>query len=108
MGQVIPNGRLQFPDAAEGPAPNSPIREQAKETLHLNRPTGADRREVQVITRSTSKPALNFGHFVSAVIIHRQMDVQGRREAAFNELLDLITERNAGFSEVVDGKSQVR
>src|SRR5918911_3577175 len=86
MSQVIPNGRFQLPHATEGPAPNPPIREQAKEALYLIQPTRASRREVQMIPRSTGKPALNFGHLVGPVVIHHQMNIEVLRDGLVDTL----------------------
>jgi len=86
MGEVIPNRGLELADTNEGPPPNPPVCEQAKEAFNLIQPTRAGWREVQVITRTTGKPALNFGHLVRAVIVHHQMNIEALRDGFVDPL----------------------
>ena len=86
MGQVIPNRGLQFANATEGPSPNPAVCEQAKKAFHLIQPTRAGWCDVQVITRATGKPALNFGHLVRAVIVHHQMNIEVLRDGFIDPL----------------------
>ena len=51
MGQVITDGGLQFPDAAESATPDTALSKQAKEALDLVQPTGAGGSEVHMVAR---------------------------------------------------------
>ena len=74
--EIVADGGLQVANAAEGAAPDTPVGEQAKEPLDLVQPTGAGRSEMHVVAGTACKPALYFGHLVSAVVIHDQMNVE--------------------------------
>ena len=70
------NGLLQLAHVGEGSTPDAPLGDLGKESFHLVEPTGAGRSKVQVIARVAGKPALHFGGFVRAVVVHDE--VHGR------------------------------
>ena len=72
----------QFADAAERPAPNGLLGDEAKPALHLIEPTGIGRSVVDVVARPTRQPGLNLGMLVGAVVIRHQVDVEPGRDAA--------------------------
>ena len=76
MSQKVADSGLQFTNAAECAAPDTSVREQAKEAFNLVEPTGAGGSEVHMLARAARKPALYFGHLVSAVVIHDQVNVE--------------------------------
>jgi hypothetical protein len=56
----------QLADAAERPAPNCLLGDEAEPALHLIEPTGVSGRVVDVVARPACQPGLNLGMLVGA------------------------------------------
>src|SRR3954462_14041235 len=80
MGQVIADGGLQCPDAAESATPDTALSKQAKEALDLVQPTGTRGSKVQVIGGRRANQRFTFRHLVSAVVTHDQVNVKVFRD----------------------------
>src|SRR6202140_2486432 len=72
----------QLADAAERPAPNCLLSDEAEPALHLIEPTGVGRGVMDVVARPARQPSLNLGMLVGAVVVRHQMDVEPGRNAA--------------------------
>ena len=76
MGEIVPDGGLQFPHVSECASPDASFSKQTKEAFDLVQPTGAGGSEVHMVARAARKPALHLGHLVRAVVIHDQVNVE--------------------------------
>ena len=76
VGQIVADSGLQLTHAAECPSPDASVGKQTKEAFDLVQPTGAGGSEVHMVAGAARKPALYFGHLVSAIVIHHQVDVE--------------------------------
>ena len=72
----------QLADAAERPAPNCLLGDEAEPALHLIEPTGVGRGVMDVVARPARQPGLNLGMLVGAVVVRHQMDVEPGRDTA--------------------------
>ena len=59
MGEIVPDGGLQFPDASERATPNAAVGKQTKKPFDLIQPTGAGGREVHMVAGTAREPALH-------------------------------------------------
>src|ERR1700730_15352469 len=91
------NSLLQLAHVSEGAAPNAPLSDLGKETLHLIQPTGTGGSKVQVIARMPGKPALHLGRLVCPVVVYDEVHGGAGREWAihlfqeFEKLLGTMT-----------------
>src|ERR1700720_4323162 len=72
----------QLADAAERPAANGLLGDEAEPALHLVEPAGVGGGVVEVVARPPRQPGLDLGMLVGAVVVRDQMDVDSRRDAA--------------------------
>src|SRR5208337_2586287 len=68
--------RDQVLDAGERTAPDGPLCDQGKPSLHLVQPRGVIGYEVQVETLVPCKPAFDGGVFMAAIVVSNQMNLQ--------------------------------
>ena len=82
MGKPLVDGGFEFRGAAKGSAADHSAGDQRKEALDLVEPGTAGGGEVEFEPASFAglEPALDFGTFVSAVVIHDQVNFQIRWE----------------------------
>jgi hypothetical protein len=71
VGQIVADSGLQLTHAAECASPDASVGKQTKEAFDLVQPTGAAGSEVHMVAGAARKPALYFGHLVSAIVIHQ-------------------------------------
>ncbi len=72
----------QLADAAERPASNSLLGDEAEPAFHLVEPTGVGWGVMDVVARPARQPGLNLGMLVGTVVVRDQVDVEPRRDAA--------------------------
>src|SRR3954451_7325692 len=62
---------------------NASFRQLPEEPLDQIQPTGAGRREVNVIARVPCQPAAHLRNLVGAVVVHDQMHLEAARKVSF-------------------------
>ena len=75
---VLFDGLLQFPSAAEHPAAQLLLCQRREPALHLVQPRAAGGGEVQVIARPPGQPALDGGGLVGGVVVQDKVHVEVR------------------------------
>src|SRR5512139_253114 len=76
----------EFADTAERSAPNRLLGDEREPALDLVEPAGVGRREVQVKTRMADEPGLHLGMLVGRVVVHDEVQVEGRRNVGIEVL----------------------
>jgi hypothetical protein len=74
--EILKHGFLQGVNGGVASTTYAPFGDFSKQPFNEIEPASAGWREVDVITRVSGQPVLNLGHFVCAVVVQHQVDIE--------------------------------